>query len=108
MDIFYVFLVIILIGLMALCIFVLGALFMRRIILEAYDEARYDRAKQDYYWRAGVRNDDDPKPYFPPRITPMARPRTPRNRILPGMGALDRRLREGKRGTVMWRAGDRR
>ena len=96
-----VFLGIILVGLMALVIFLLGAFFMRHIMEQAYEDARYAQKVEECYRLAGYQKPGDPKPYVAPQ------PRTPRNTVLPGMGALDRLMKAGKRGTVMWRAGDR-
>ncbi len=89
-------------GLLLVLFFILGALFCRHIIDEAQEQARYEALRYEYYKLAGVRTPSDPKPYVPPVI------RTPRaHAMLPGMGKLDRLLRDGKRGTMMWRAGDR-
>ena len=100
--VFYAMLAVIMLGLMALGIFILGALFMRAVIHDEQQEARYDALRYEYYRLAGVQKPTDPRPYVPPMpITPRAK------RILPGMDKLDRLMREGKRGTVMWRAGDR-
>lgn len=108
MDAFYIFLGVFGVVMIAVGIFTLGAFFAHHFIMDAYDEARYDRMQSEWYKVTGYRQPGDPKPYVPPRnVVPNPRPRTPRNRILPGMGALDRALKEGKRGTVMWRAGDR-
>ena len=102
MEVFYMVLAVILTGFIFVGIFVIGALFMRMQYRDAQEEARYDAMKAEYYRLAGVRTPSDPRPYVPPR------PAVPRARgILPGMGKLDRLLKEGKRGTVMWRAGDR-
>ncbi len=102
MDVFYTVLAILLFGVMMLGVFIMGALFMRSIVRDAQEEARHDALKYEYYRLAGVQKPTDPRPYVPPR------PYTPRARsFLPGMGKLDRLLHEGKRGTVMWRAGDR-
>ncbi len=101
MDIFYIVLAILLMGLMDVGIFVLGALFMKSSYHDAQEEARYDQQRLEYYRLAGVRKPTDPRPYVPPR------PITPRKRMmLPGMSRLDRMMKEGKRGTIMWRAGD--
>lgn len=102
MDAVYVVLAVVLAGLMMVGIFTLGALFAIRIITDAHDESQYDRLREEYYKLAGYRNDGDPKPYFPPR---QAAEYT--HRMLPGMSALDRMMKNGKRGTIMWRAGDK-
>jgi hypothetical protein len=94
---------VLILGVMMVCVFILGGLFSRRLILDALDEARRERMTEDYYRLAGVRSESDPKPYVPPTI----RPRAPRSRYLPHMNTLDRLLHEGKRGTIMVRAGDR-
>ena len=99
----YIILAIILIGILSVCIFILGGIFVRHLILDALDEARHERIMEDSYRLAGVRSVADPKPYVPPTL----RPKTPRGRFIPGMSALDRLLKEGKRGTIMVRAGDR-
>jgi hypothetical protein len=97
----YIILGIILCGIAAVCIFILGGLFTRHLMLDALDEARRERMMEDAYRFCGVKHPDDPKPYIPPTM----RPKTPRNRYIPGMSALDRLLREGKRGTIMVRGG---
>ena len=96
-------LAIILIAIIMVCAFILGGVFARHLMLDALDEARRERMTEDYYRMAGVRMATDPKPYVPPTI----RPRTPRAKMLPHMNTLDRILHEGKRGTIMVRAGDR-
>ena len=102
MDVFYATLSILIGAFIILGVFVLGMLFMRHIIHEEQQEARYDAMRYEYYRMAGVQRPSDPRPYVPPRpATPGAR------RMLPGMDKLERIMREGKRGTVMWRAGDR-
>ena len=100
----YIVLAIILVGIMFVGIFVIGAMFSRHILLDALEDARHDQLRQEYYRMAGVRTPTDPKPYVPPRIRPVA-PQT--RRFIPCMSKLDRLLREGKRGTIMVRAGDR-
>ena len=101
MEFFYLVLAIIMLGLMAIGVFILGALFCRRITTDAINEARQDRIREEYFKLAGVTKLSDPRPYTPPK--------TPRRRaILPYMDKLDRMMRRGKRGTIMWRAGDRR
>ena len=99
----YIVLGILLVGIMMVCVFILGGLYSRHLILDALDEARRQRASEEYYRMAGARTADDPKPYIPPTL----RPRTPRARTIPHMNTLDRLLHEGKRGTIMVRAGDR-
>lgn len=102
MDVFYMVLGILFFGLMMVGVFVLGMLFMSMIFHDEQREARHDLLREEYYKLAGVHKPTDPRPYVPPI------PRTPRGkRFLPGMNALERLMREGKRGTVMWRAGDR-
>jgi len=107
MNAVYVILAVILVGLMMVGIFTLGALFAIQILTDAQDDARYDRLKQEYFNLSGYRRPGDPKPYVPPKPVVIPRRKTPRARILPGMSQLDRLMREGKRGTIMWRAGDR-
>jgi hypothetical protein len=97
-----------LIGLVCVGMFVLGMLLARYFILDAQESAKYDRLREEYFRLAGVSSITDPKPYVPPKVYVSPFPRTPRNRILPGMGALDRRMKEGKRGVIMWRPSDRR
>ena len=87
---------------MCVCAFILGGLFARRLMCDALEEARRQRVTEEYYRLAGAHRQSDPKPYVPPAI----RPKTPRSRYLPHMNTLDRLLHEGKRGTIMVRAGD--
>lgn len=102
MDVFYFALAILIVGLMMTGFFVLGMLFMKNTYHDAQEDARHEQLRQEYYRLAGVQKPSDPRPYVPPR------PITPRKRLLlPGMSALDRLMREGKRGTILWRAGDR-
>lgn len=102
MDVFYVTLAIMVTGFIILGVFVLGMLFMRHIVHEEQQEARYDAMRYEYYRLAGVQKPSDPRPYVPPKpVTPRAR------RVLPCMDKLERLMHEGKRGTVMWRAGDK-
>lgn len=107
MDIFFIVLAIILMGFVFVGIFVLGMLFAVHLVTDAQDDARYERLREEYYRLAGYKNIGDPRPYVPPKSVVIPRNKLPRNRMLPGMNALDRLMREGKRGTVMWRAGDR-
>lgn len=103
MEAVYIVLACILCCVLFLCVFVLGALFCKHMMEDAKAEARYDAVRYEYFRLAGVRTPSDPQPYVPPMV------RTPRaGHFLPGMAQLDRMLRSGKRGTVMWRAGDRR
>ena len=98
----YIVLAILLFGAMMVCVFICGALFCKHLIEDAQEQARYDAMRNEYYKLAGVKTIADPRPYVPPM------PRTPRKNImLPGMNKLDRLLHEGTRGTIMWRAGDR-
>lgn len=99
----YIVLGIIFAGLMMVCIFILGGLYTRHLMLDALDEARRQRMSEEYYRMAGVHGSTDPKPYIPPTL----RPKAPRAKMMPGMTALERRLHEGKRGTIMFCAGDR-
>ena len=102
MEVFYTVLAVLFVGLIMTGLFALGALFMKTFYREAQTEARYDALRYEYYRLSGVKRPTDPRPYVPPR------PVTPRKRaFLPGLSALDRLMKEGKRGTVMWRAGDR-
>ena len=104
MDEFYVFIIVMLDCIIALAIFIAGVLFGRKILRDAIDDACYDRLKEEYYRLAGYRYPGDPKPYVPPKSVVIPRRRVPRSRMLPGMGALERAMREGKRGTIMWNA----
>ena len=108
MEIVYTVLSVIFAAFIIMGIFVLGAMFARMMILEAQADAKQDKLREEYYRLAGVKTLSDPRPYVPPRAIVNPRPRAPRSRmILPGMGTLDRLMKEGKRGTIMWRAGDR-
>ena len=98
----YIVFAIIIFGVMFVCAFIIGGIFARHLIMDALDEARRQRQSEEYYRLAGYHHVGDPKPYVPPTL----RPRTPRARILPHMSTLDRLLHEGKRGTIMVRAGD--
>lgn len=100
----YIVLAVILLGIMMVGVFFLGGMYTRHIILDSLDEARRQRVAEDYYRLAGCRKYGDPAPYVPPTPTP----KTPGARMIPHMGALERRLHEGRRGTIMVRAGDRR
>lgn len=93
---------IILLGSMFVCSFILGGIFARHLMIDALDEAREQRQAEEYYRLAGYQKVGDPRPYVPPTL----RPRAPRGRYIPGLGALDRLLREGKRGTIMVRGGE--
>jgi len=99
----YIVLGIFLLGVLFVCVFILGGIFARHLIMDALDEARQERITEDYYRLAGCTSKSDPKPYVPPTV----RPKTPRARMIPHMNTLDRLLHEGKRGTIMVRAGDR-
>ena len=107
MEVFYTVLAVILAGLMMVGLFILGMLFAIRVLTDAQDDAKYDRLREEYYKLAGFKQLGDPMPYVPPRSVVLPKRKTPRNKILPGMNTLDRLMKEGKRGTVMWRAGDR-
>ena len=89
-------------GVLMVLFFILGAMFCRHLVMEAQEQARYDAMRYESYRLAGVQKMADPRPYVPPR------PRTPRARgWLPGLTQLDRMMREGKRGTILWRPEDR-
>ena len=107
MDFFYAVLLILIAGLILVGVFTLGMLLAVRLLTDAQDDARYDRLREEYYRLAGFRNIGDPKPYVPQQSAVIPSNKTPRNKILPGMSKLDRIMREGKRGTVMWRPEDR-
>ena len=87
-------------GIMFVCVFIVGGLYTRHLIDDAREQMRYDRLREEYFRLADVRRIADPRPYVPPRIPKRAF-------ILPHMDKLDRMMRAGKRGTIMWRAGDR-
>lgn len=97
MDMLLMVLAIIILALIAVGIFLLGALFSRNIMADIHDEVRRMRLTEEYYTLAGVKTPADPKPYVPP-----VRGRTA---VLPGMSKIDRLMKQGKRGTVMWRGG---
>ena len=99
----YMVLAVILIGIMFVCVFILGGIFARHLMQDALDEARRQRQSEEYYRLSGYQYVGDPKPYIPPTL----RPKAPRAKILPHMNTLDRLLHEGKRGTIMVRAGER-
>lgn len=100
----YIIFAIVLLGIMFVCTFILGGIFTRHMMMDALDEARRQRQSEEYYRLSGYQHVGDPKPYIPPTL----RPKVPRAKILPHMNTLNRLLREGKRGTIMVRAGDRR
>ena len=100
----YIVFAIVLLGIMNVCVFILGGLFSRHLMMDALDEARQQRMREEYYRLAGYQYVGDPKPYVPPTL----RPKAPRSKMLPHMNTLNRLLHEGKRGTIMVRAGDHR
>ena len=100
----YIIFAIVLLGIMFVCTFIIGGIFTRHMMMDALNEARHQRQAEEYYRLAGYQHAGDPKPYIPPTINPRA----PRAKIIPHMNTLNRLLREGKRGTIMVRAGDRR
>lgn len=100
----YIVLGIVLVGIIMVCVFILGGLFARHLMMDTLDEARQQRMREEYYRLAGYQHVGDPKPYVPPTL----RPKAPRSKMLPHMNTLDRLLHEGKRGTIMVRAGDHR
>lgn len=100
----YIVLGFLLVGIVMVCVFILGGIFARHLMMDALDEARQQRANEEYYRLAGYQHVGDPKPYVPPTL----RPKAPRSKMLPHMNTLDRLLHEGKRGTIMVRAGDHR
>ena len=97
----YIVLAILFTGIMMVCMFILGGVYTKNVLLDALDEARQQRTNEEYYRLAGYKQAGDPKPYVPPTV----RPKTPRARYIPHMSTLDRLLHEGKRGTIMVRAG---
>lgn len=107
MNAYNIVLAIILVGFILVGVFVLGMLLAVRLLTDAQDDARYDRLKEEYYRLAGYRNPGDPMPYCPPKSVVIPSRKLPRKTMLPHMNTLDRRMREGKRGTILWRAGDR-
>ena len=87
----------------AVLMFWAGMQYMRTIVHYEQQEARYDAMRYEYYRMTGFQKMADPRPYVPPN------PITPREKaFLPGMNQLGRMMREGKRGTIMWRPRDRR
>lgn len=100
----YIVLAVVLLGIINVCVFILGGIFARHLMIDALDEARRQRQSEEYYRLAGYQSVGDPKPYVPPTL----RPKAPRSKMLPHMNTLDRLLHEGKRGTIMVRAGDHR
>lgn len=96
----YIVLVALLFALLMLICFVAGAYFCSRTMEIAQRQAREDALHYAYYHMAGVMSPTDPMPYVPP-VTPRART------FMQGMSKLDRLLKQGKRGTIMVRAGDR-
>lgn len=46
--------------------FLLGAYFMRGVMKDAQEKARYDAMRDEYYRLADVKTPYDPKPYVPP------------------------------------------
>ena len=102
METVYVVLTVLLVGLMMTGIFTLGALFAVRLTSDAHEQNQYDRLREEYYRMAGYRHAGDPKPYFPTRQAAQYT-----QKVLPGMSALDRLMKQGKRGTIMWRPEDR-
>ena len=99
----YIVLAVILVAIMFVCVFVLGGIYTRHLMLDALEEARQQRQAEEYYRLAGYQRVGDPKPYVPPTL----RPKAPRARVIPHMNTLDRLLHEGKRGTILVRAGDK-
>lgn len=89
-------------GLLLVCVFVLGGLFAVHLMTDAQDSARYEELKRRYYEVSGYRHPGDPKPYVPPRSLAVSG-----RGMLPHMNALDRMMRSGKRGTILWTADDR-
>ena len=85
-------------GLILVGVFISGMLFMRSIICDEAMREQYNDIRREYYSLAGVKNMSDPLPYVPP---------IQRRSTLPCLYSLERRLRQGRRGTVMWKAGDR-
>ena len=102
METVYIVLAVLLTGLMMTGIFTLGALFAIRITNDAHEQDDHDRMRDEYYKLAGYRQAGDPEPYFPNRSCAEYT-----RRILPGMSALDRAMKQGKRGTILWRPEDR-
>ena len=102
MNVFYVVLAVLLTGLMMTGLFTLGALFALRITSDAHEQDEHDRMREEYYKLAGYKRSGDPKPYFPNRTCAEYT-----RRILPGMSALDKMMKQSKRGTIIWRPEDR-
>ena len=87
-------------GILFICVFLIGGLYTRHLIDDAREQMRHDQLREEYFRLAGAKRLSDPRPYVPPVIKP-------RRTILPHMDKLDRMMRAGKRGTIIWRAGDR-
>ena len=108
MNVVYIVVSVALVGLLMVGIFALGMLFAANLLADAHDAAQYDRLREEYYMLAQFKNIKDPRPYVPPQSVVIPNRKLPRSKWLPGMSSLDRLMRNGKRGTIMWRAGDRR
>ena len=52
----YIVLSVVLLGIMFVCVFVLGGIFARHLMLDALDEARRQRQSEDYYRMAGYQH----------------------------------------------------
>ena len=103
MDVFGFIVGILTIALAMLGSFIAGASYMKSVYRDAQEDARRDAMRYEHYRMAGVQSPASPRPYIPPK------PRTPKSRyVLPHIGTMARRLKEGKRTVIMWRAGDRR
>lgn len=89
---------VVLIAILLIVAFMTGVWFANRTAKDAREDAEYARLRDEYYRIAGYRCAGDPKPYVPPQ--------SQFRRVLPGMGDLDKLLKNGQRGTVMWKAGD--
>ena len=75
----YIVLAILFTGIMMVCMFILGGVYTKNVMLDALDEARQQRTNEEYYRLAGYKQAGDPKPYVPPTV----RPKTPRPRNIP-------------------------
>lgn len=99
MSVLGILLMCLLTGVVFVGIFVLGSAYSLKISHERQACERKDELRQRYYDLAGYKQPGDPKPYVPP----VQR----YHRRLPHLDILDRKLRNGQRGTVILRAGDR-
>ena len=87
----------ILMGLLFTLSFILGGLYTSKILHEEEAKLEQNELKRRYYDLACVKRAGDPLPYVPPVQKTSRR--------LPHLDILNRRLKNGGRGTVILRAG---